>query len=60
MAHENPKMLVETHRKVLKTLNQVYTTSLYREEYRKSIWPSLCLLVVLGSQGIVVRSIEIH
>ena len=34
----------------------LYTTLLlYRDEYRKSIWLSLCLLAVLGLQGIVVK-----
>ena len=50
---------VKAHRKAVKTSNHVYTTLLlHREEYRKGIWLSSCLMplrAVLGSQGIVVK-----
>ena len=57
LAYGNPKMLVETHRKVIKAANLVYTMLLTtkQDRYNKSICFSLRLLAVLGSQSIVVK-----
>ena len=55
------KILVKTHRNVLKASNQGYTTSLlYADVYRKSMWLSLYLLPMLGWQGIVVKWYRRH
>ena len=59
LAHENPKnaqKLIKTHRKVIKTSNLAYTMfSVQGRISHKKYSFHVCLLAVLGSQGIVVK-----
>ena len=49
------KMLIKTHRKVLKTSNLAYTMLLVLGQIYQKIRLSVCPMAVLGSQGIVVK-----
>ena len=49
------KTLIKTHRKVLKTSNLTYTMLLVQGRISQKYGFQMCLLAVLGSQGIVVK-----
>ena len=54
-SHTNTlKTLTKMHRKVLKTSNLAHTLLLVQGRISPKIWLSLCLLAVLGLQGMVV------
>ena len=55
LAHENPKKLIKTHRKVLKTSNLAYTMLLVQGRISQKYGFQMCLLAMLGLQGIVYR-----
>ena len=50
-----PKTLLKIHRGGLQTSNLAYTLLLVQGWISQKIWLSMCLLAVLGSQGIVVK-----
>ena len=49
------KPLIKTHRKGLKTSNLSYSMLLDQRKFRKNMAFYVCLLAVLGSQGVVVK-----
>ena len=55
LAHENPRNGHKTHRKVLKTSNLATTMFLVQGRISQKIWRSVCVLAVLGLQGIVAK-----
>ena len=48
-------MLIKSQRKVVKTSNLADRMLLAQEQICGKIWLFMCLLVVLGSKGIVVK-----
>ena len=49
------KTVIKSHRKGLKTLNLAYTMLLVQGRISQKKWLSMCLLAVLGLQGVVVK-----
>ena len=50
----SPKTLMKTHKKVQKISNLAFTLLLVQGRISHKTWLFVCLLAVLGSQGIVV------
>ena len=48
------------HRKVLKTSKLAYTVLLVQGQISQKTWLSMCLLAVLGSEGIVVKCLSVR